>query len=117
MKITEARRQFCIDVVNMAVYDNILEWAKIRKNSHNQYIGCVSLMFMNEDEEKVTLALGVKEISQIITKIFEEEIDNMDEDIEKNILYAIKRNDASLLESDEVNVIFQLACFGELQDF
>jgi hypothetical protein len=113
----EKRKQFCMDIVNLAVTNDVLlDWAKIKKDSHNKYAGLVSLWNIEdlEDEDKILYKVKPTMIDNAIFLICKDMGVNFSPEIESNILYANKYQDASLLESDSINAIVQLATIGEL---
>ena len=109
------QKEFMIDLANIAVFDNVLEDIFIvKKGSHNRYAGWVTLL-QEDDPDKTLYKITPQNLWASIRKVCDENVDGLEDETEKNILLADKRLDTSVLEPDDILVLFHLACFGELQ--
>jgi hypothetical protein len=112
----QEQKEFCIDIVNVAVFDNVLsDWCIVKNGSHNKYAGMVTLYF-EDDEDKELHKINPQKIGDVIKSICEDDVNHMNvsDEMEMRVLLANKRLDASVLEPEDVLGIFQVAVFGEV---
>jgi len=108
------QKDFMINLANLAVFNDVIQDSfVVKKGSHNKYAGWVTLL-QEDDPDKTLYKITPQNLWEATCKVVEENVDGVDDEIEMRILLANKRMDASVLEPDDILVLFHLACFGEL---
>jgi hypothetical protein len=112
----QKKKIFCIEVVNLAKFNEIMDWAKVKEGSHNQFTGSIALWKTEDldDEDKTLYKITVSDVAYAIEKICIDTKISIDEEVESNVLRATKYYDPTMLEPDSINVIMQLASLGEV---
>lgn len=111
-KLTQEQINFCIEIVNLGVFNGIIEqWATIKKNSHNRFGGWVSFR-LNDDDDETLFKVTTKEIAKAIQTIINENT-GLDDEPEKEVWLSFKRLDASILSDEAISGILQIASVGE----
>jgi len=116
--MNQQEKDFVIDVVNISAFNNVLEdWCNVKKNSHNRYAGLLKVWFDEDDDgdSHDYKAINPSVIWKSIQSICVDNFEGLDEEVEKRILLANKRLDASILEHEDILAIFSVAFFEEVQ--
>ncbi len=111
---TVVDEQFVWDILTTAAEGGIGYWADYSVTRTGP-LDVVSVDYVRdlEDEgegELLAESIGVEEIICAIGKILDENTSFVCD----NLLSAVTQNDASLLDAEDCDVIFQYACFGEV---
>jgi hypothetical protein len=107
--LTDERKTFIKDIYDTAFYNGISYWAQLV--DYNKY-GLNGILLDTEEGTKHTF--GYQKIEKAIEQICSDPDVSIRDDLETAIMQANKYNDASNIDAECADAIFQIAIFGEI---